>query len=69
MAAIASVSVARENGQCKQTRRPRKPIYTRFQGNYLKKKLSRKKNCCQVAAILIIVGKLKIQSGDLHTHG
>ena len=30
----------------------------------LKKKISR-----QVAAILIIGGKLKIESGDLHTHG
>ena len=60
MAAIASFSVARENGQCQQTRRPWKPkgLYTRFQGNYekkVKKKISR-----QVAAILIIGGKLKM---------
>ena len=35
-----------------------------------KKKLSwKKKFSRQVAAILIIGGKLKIQSGDLHTHG
>ena len=35
-----------------------------------KKKLCRKKtNYRQVAAILIIGGKLKILSGDLHTHG
>ena len=54
MAAIASFSVAREKGWCQQTRRPWKPIYTRFQGDY-EKKISR-----QVAAISIIGGKLKI---------
>ena len=40
-----------------------------FEKNLKKKIKSKKKNICQVAAILIIVGKLKIQSGDLHTHG
>ena len=37
---------------------------------FKKKKLCRKKKISrQVAAILIIGGKLKIESGDLHTHG
>ena len=40
---------------------PKKPIYTRFQGNYEKKiELEKKKNSRQVEAILIIGGKLKI---------
>ena len=43
MAAIASFSVARENGQCQQTRRPWKPMYTRFQENYEKKNWVEKK--------------------------
>ena len=43
MAAIASFSVARESGQCQQTHRLWKPIYTRFQGDYKKKTLSPKK--------------------------
>ena len=42
---------------------------TRFQGD-LEKKISRKRNNNgQVAAILIIGGKLKISSCDLRTHG
>ena len=60
MAAIASFSITRENGKCRQTRRPWKPIYTRFQGNFVKKIRSKKKFSRQVAAILIIGGKLKI---------
>ena len=60
MAAIASFLVARKNGQCQQPRRPWKLIYTRFQGNYKKKIKSKKKISRQVAAILIIGGKLKI---------
>ena len=43
-------------------------MYTRFQGNS-EKKLSRKKNIPQVAAILIIGGKLKIESGYLYAQG
>ena len=42
MAAVASFSVAHENGQRQRTRRPRKPIYTDFKG-ILKKKLDQKK--------------------------
>ena len=60
MAAIASFLVAHENGLCQYTRRPRRPIYTKFQGNYERKKLGQKKKIRQVAAILIIGGKLKI---------
>ena len=60
MAAIASFSVAHENGQGQQTRRPQKPIYTTFQGNSEEKKLGKKKISHQVAAILIIDGKLEI---------
>ena len=60
MAAVASFSVARENKQCQQTRRLWKPIYTRFQGNYEKKNKAKKKFSRQVAAILIIGGKVRI---------
>ena len=61
MAAIASFSVAHENGQYQYTLKPRKPIYTRFQGNNEKKWSQRKKKFShQVAAILIIDVKLKI---------
>ena len=48
MAAIASFSVTHENGpalgngQYRQTRRPRKPIYTRFQGKSEKKNSQKK---------------------------
>ena len=61
MAAIASFLAARKNGKYQQTRKPWKPmIYTRFQGNYKKKLSLKKKLSRQVAAILIIGGKLKI---------
>ena len=56
MAVIASFSVARENGQCQQTRRPWKPG---FKG-IMKKNKSKKKISRKVAAILIIGGRLKI---------
>ena len=47
---------------------PKTYIYTRFQGNY-EKEVRKNKISRQVAAILIIGGKLKIWSGDIHTHG
>ena len=55
MAAGASFSVSHENGQYLQA--PKTYIYTRFQGNSEKKVLQ--KIGRQVAAILIISGKLK----------
>ena len=47
-----AAAVSHENGQNYQTRRARKPLYTRLGGNS-------EKNSRQMAAILIIGGKLK----------
>ena len=67
MAAMSLFSVAHGNGQRQQTSRQRKPIYTPgFQEIRKKKITSKKKFSRQVAAI---GGKLKVISGDLHTHG
>ena len=59
MAAIASILVEHENGQCQQTHSPRKPIFIPgFMG--ILKKIKTGKSSRQVAAISIIGGKLKI---------
>ena len=72
MAAVASFSVACENKQCHRLADPENLYHVYipgFKGIIKNIKLGRKKNIGQVAAIFIIGGKLKIQSGDLNTHG
>ena len=60
MAAIASFSVAHENGQYQYTLKTRKPIYQVSRELWKKMKSEKKIFSHQVAAILIIGVKLKI---------
>ena len=61
MAAIASFSFARENGNANRLADPENLYKPGFKSIIKKKKISQKKKfSCQVAAIVIISGKLKI---------